>query len=161
MAARNLKVSDNVAKKLRDIVQRMGGGSVSVGFLEGATYPDGTPVAAVAFWNEFGTTRTVESADGEPKAIEHTPARPFFRGMISKESPSWPGRLAQIAKATKFDGPRSLALMGASIEGDLKKSINDFSSPENAPSTIKRKGFNKPLIDKAIMVNSTGYEVKE
>lgn len=29
--------------------------SVRVGVLESATYPDGTPVAMVAFWNEYGT----------------------------------------------------------------------------------------------------------
>jgi hypothetical protein len=160
MAARSLKVSDNVAKKLRGIIARMGGGSVSVGFLEGATYPDGTPVAAVAFWDEFGSIHRSEGKDGT-FTLNVTPARPFFRTMIAKESPSWPGKLAAIAKATKFDGPRSLALMGTDIEGALKKSINDFTTPPNAPSTVKRKGFNKPLIDTSHMVNSTGYEVKE
>lgn len=147
MPRQGLKVSDNVARKLRDIAKSMGGGSVEVGFLEGATYPDGTPVAAVAFWNEFGTPSI--------------PPRPFFRGMISKESPSWPGKMAALAKSTGYNGPKVLALMGADIEGNLKKSINDFTNPPLAPSTIRRKGFSKPLIDTSHMVNSTGYEVKK
>lgn len=143
-------MSDNVARKLRDIAKSMGGGSVSIGFLEGATYPDGTPVAAVAFWNEFGT-----------QGGEHIPPRPFFRGMIAKEAPSWPGKMAKLAKATNYNGPQVLGLMGADIEGALKKSINDFTSPGLAESTIRRKGFSKPLIDTSHMINSTGYEVKK
>ena len=49
-----LSGADGVMKALEDIARKMGGGEVAVGFMEGATYPDGTPVAAVAFWNEFG-----------------------------------------------------------------------------------------------------------
>jgi HK97 gp10 family phage protein len=40
-------------------------------------YPKtGTPVASVAFWNEFGTHN--------PDGSIHTPARPFFRTAISE-----------------------------------------------------------------------------
>ena len=46
--------ADGVSKALEEIARKMGGGEVAVGFMEGATYPDGTPVAAVAFWNEYG-----------------------------------------------------------------------------------------------------------
>ena len=178
---KEIKISDSVANKLRDIVKRMGGGSVSVGFLEGATYPDGTPVAAVAFWNEFGHGGTFPS-----------PPRPFFRTMIANESKSWPKKLAGIAKATNFDGPRSLALMGADIEGFLNKSIIDLTEPALSPTTLmlrKKFGNNpgaikfsdvlqaqrdvaagkegasgtqaKPLIWTGHLLNSTGYEVKE
>ena len=51
MAGRTLQGSDAVMKALEEIARKMGGGEVAVGFMEGATYPDGTPVAAVAFWN--------------------------------------------------------------------------------------------------------------
>lgn len=139
-----LKVSEAVERKLKEIASKMSG-SLEVGFLENATYPDGTPVAAVAFWNEFGTA--------------NAPARPFFRQMIAKESPSWAGKIAKLAVATGDDGPKVLALMGEDIDGALKQSINDFTSPALAQSTIDRKGFDKPLIDTSHMVNSTGYRV--
>ena len=119
-------------------------GHVDVGFLEGATYPDGTPVAAVAFWDEYGSSG---------------PPRPFFRNMIAAESPSWPDKVAALAKSTGDDGPKILALMGEDIQGALIQSINDFTTPALAESTIKRKGFAKPLIDTGHMVNSTGYVV--
>lgn len=133
-------------KALESIARRMGGGEVSVGFLEGATYPDGTPVAAVAYWNEFGNSEQ--------------PARPFFRQMIAKESQSWPKKMAKLAKVTDYDGDKVLGLMGEDIQGAIKQSINDLQSPPLAPSTIKAKGFSKPLIDTSHMINSVGYEVK-
>ena len=40
--------TEPLMKKLEEIAQKMGGGAVEVGFMEGATYPDGTPVPAVA-----------------------------------------------------------------------------------------------------------------
>lgn len=142
---RSISVANNVARKLKEIVDKMGGDTLKVGFLEGATYPDGTPVASVAFWNEFGT--------------KNQPPRPFFRTMVAEKSPAWPAQMGQLAKSTGYDGPRVLALMGEQIEGDLKESINKFTDPPLAPSTIKAKGFDKPLIDTSHMVNSTGNEV--
>lgn len=136
-------VSENVAKHLSDIANRMRG-EVEIGFLEDATYPDGTQVAAVAYANEYG-------ASGPP--------RPFFRRMIAKESPSWGGKIAALAQSTDNDGEKVLRLMGEDIEGALKQSINDLTDPPLAESTIKRKGFDKPLIDSTVMVNSTGYRV--
>jgi hypothetical protein len=136
-------IAARVTKHLQDLAAKMSG-EVHVGFLEGATYPDGTPVAAVAFWNEFG-------ASGPP--------RPFFRRMIAKESPEWGPKLGGALKFTNNDGEKALRIVGEDIQGALIQSINDFTSPALAESTIKAKGFDKPLIDDAIMVNSTGVEV--
>ena len=147
MAGHTLQGADGVSKALEEIAKRMGGGEVAVGFMEGATYPDGTPVAAVAFWNEFGK--------------EGQPPRPFFRQMIAAESPSWPGKMAKLAKATDYDGDKVLALMGEDVKGALQQSINDFTTPGLAPSTIEEKGFSKPLIDTSHMLNSIAYEVKK
>ena len=137
---------DALMRKLEEIAARLGGGAVSVGFLGDAVYPDGTPVAAVAFWNEFGKP-------GQPP-------RPFFRQMIAAESPSWPAKMAALAKATDYDGDKVLALMGEDIAGALKQSINDFTTPGLAESTVDAKGFAKPLIDTGKMLNDVHYEVK-
>lgn len=153
-----VSIGDRVAAKLHAIVKSMGSGSVEVGFMEDATYPDGTPVAQVAALNEFGSIHRSEDAKGI-FTLNVTPARPFFRNMIAKESPTWPRKMGALAKATNYDGPKVLALMGEDIDGALKQSINDFTDPSNAESTIKKKGFDKPLIDTAHMVNSTAYKV--
>lgn len=135
---------DGLEKALKEIAEKCNG-SVEVGFLDGATYPDGTPVAAVAFWNEYGT--------------ESAPPRPFFRQMIETEKDTWGPKLAAAYKHTKGDGRAALALVGEDIDGALKQSINDFTTPALAPSTIASKGFDKPLIDTAVMINSTGSKV--
>lgn len=55
MATVELKGGEALAKKLKELADKLGdGGTLRVGFIEGATYPDGTPVALVAAANEFG-----------------------------------------------------------------------------------------------------------
>jgi hypothetical protein len=142
----NIRGGDKVMARLQEIAQGMGGGSVKVGFMAGALYPDGTPVASVAFWNEFGTATS--------------PPRPFFRQMVADKSPNWPRRMAALAKSTDFDGPKVLGLMGESAAGSLQESINLFSTPKLAPSTVARKGFDKPLIDTADMLRAVTYKVE-
>ena len=100
-------------------------------------------------------------------AYTHTqPPRPFFRNMIAAKKGEWGAQLAKVLKATRFDADKALALMGAEIEGQLQDSIKAFVSPPNAPSTIRAKGFAKPLIGGSrdsggggLMAQSTGYEV--
>ena len=79
--------------------------------------------------------------------------------MIAAESPTWPGKMAALAKSTNYDGKQVLGLMGDDIKGALQQSINDFETPQLADSTIKAKGFAKPLIDTSHMLNSVAYEV--
>lgn len=142
-----LEGAGGVMDALDKIAKRMGDGEVSVGFMEGATYPDGTSVAGVAFWDEFGIP-----SHGQPP-------RPFFRNMIAKESPGWGRKLAGALKFTNYDGNKALGIMGADIKGALQQSINDFTTPGLAPSTIAAKGFAKPLIDSSHMLNSVDFEV--
>lgn len=151
MVTRTLQGTEAVMRALEKIAERMGGGAVEVGFMSNATYPDGTPVAAVAYWNEFGKG----SENGE-----FQPPRPFFRRMIAKESDTWPKKMARLAKATNYDGPRVLALMGEDIKGALQQSINDFSSPGLKAGTVEAKGFAKPLIETSHMLNSITYKVE-
>lgn len=165
------KLSAAVEARLKEYARNIGSGSVSVGFLSGATYPDGTSVAQVAFWNEFGTKGRASKippppamaiAAGEarePQLIGGAPPRPFFRRMIAKDSPGWADDLGKALIATKGDGAKALALMGEEISGQLKTSINEFTTPPLAPSTIRRKGFSKPLIFSSHMINSVDYRV--
>lgn len=134
--------------KLREIAQKAGKpGTLRVGFLEGATYPDGTPVPLVAALNNFGT--------------ENSPPRPFFTHMVETKKQGWGVAIGKIAVATDYDIDKTLGQMGEGIKDQLQGAIREFSSPGLADSTIAKKGFNKPLIDSAVMLNSAAYEVKE
>lgn len=137
---------DKLEKALKDIADKMSG-SVKVGFLEGATYPDGTPVAQVAFWNEFGTSKA--------------PPRPFFRTTIAENSEEWADRLGKAAAHYEYDGSKALNAMGVIIQEDIQQSINEWTDPPNAASTIAQKGINAPLRDTMHMLRSVDYEVKE
>lgn len=56
-----IKGGNQLAAKLAAIVKNAKkSDGVKVGFLEGATYPDGTNVAQVAYWQEYGATIKVE-----------------------------------------------------------------------------------------------------
>lgn len=59
-----LKGGEKLEQKLREIAEKAGrANTVSVGFLENATYPNGLPVAQVAATNEYGGTVTVPEHD--------------------------------------------------------------------------------------------------
>jgi hypothetical protein len=177
-----LPVSEQVAAALNDIAKRLGGGEVRVGFLEGATYPEtGTPVASVAYWNEFGHGGNFPA-----------PPRPFFRPMIAADSPQWPAIMAASAIAHDNDGDAVLKDMGVHIQGKLIESINTVSvEPLSETTLVLRKKFGnspekitlddvlqaqrdvkagksgatgtqaKPLIWTGNMVNSVEFEVKK
>ena len=149
MATKYLSGGSKLEAALNQIASQLDKGSVlRVGFLEGATYPDGTSVPMVAAINEFGAP-----SRGQPP-------RPFFRNMIAEHSEEWPDAIAANLKATGYDGAKTLALVGEGISAQLRQSIVDLVSPPLAPSTIRRKGFDKPLIDTSVMLNSIGVEVE-
>ena len=117
--------------------------SLRVGVLEDATYPDGTPVAMVAFWNEYGT--------------KTAPVRAFFRTTVSNNKKNW---VLSIQNLVKMHEPeKAMGLMGEHIKDQIVQSIIGWSEPPNAPYTVKKKGFNNPLIRTGQLSRSISYEV--
>lgn len=136
--------------KLAEIAEKLGEGKIlRVGFLEGATYPDGESVAMVAATNEFGNP------------ANNQPPRPFFRNMIAEKSPEWPEDIGKIAEATGYDASSMLGLMGERIKDQLQGSIRDLMEPALSLVTVKKKGFSKPLIETSHMLNSVDYDIKD
>lgn len=171
---------DKIAKVLKQIGDSAKGG-LTVGFLAGATYPDGTPVAQVAFWNEFGHGGNFPA-----------PPRPFFRKMIADESPGWSAKIARGLKYYDYDGSKVLKALGEDIKGALQQSISTIDGPALSPTTLMLRsmfGNNpqdirrsdvleaqqrvkdgeagasgtqaKPLVWTGHMLNSIDYEIKE
>jgi hypothetical protein len=171
---------DKLAARLKELSAGLKkGASVQIGFLEGATYPDGTSVPMVAAIQEFGA----------PAA--GIPPRPFFRTMIAAKSDGWGDAAAQSLKATDFDAAKTLALVGEGIKGQLQQSIAELTSPPLSPVTLmlrKMRADNpslvvtgstvgeaarrvaagqssagvstKPLVDSGDMLNAVDYAVK-
>ena len=118
--------------------------SVRVGVLENATYPDGTPVAMVAFWNEYGT-RT-------------SPVRAFFRTTVSENKKNWVLSVQNLMKMHN-DPKQVMGLIGVHMQEQIVQSINTWSDPPNSAYTIAKKGFDKPLVERGIMMRSIKSEV--
>jgi hypothetical protein len=170
---------DKLRAKLLDIQRKtLSAKQVSIGFLEGAKYPDGTSVAMVAAIQEFGAPRA------------GIPPRPYFRGMIKAHKAEWGPELSAALRTNGYDAAKALATMGLIIQGELKESIVELFDPPLSPVTVmlrKMKADNpdlvitgktvgeaarrvaegksssgvstKPLIDTGTMLQSIDYEV--
>lgn len=143
----SIKGGDRLARALTEMAVNLSKpGTLRVGFLEGATAPNGDSIPLRAALDEFGTSKA--------------PPRPFFRNMVAAKSDSWPEGIATALKAHDYDATKALALAGEGIKGQLQQSIKDTNSPPLAASTVKRKGFDKPLIEHGDMIRAVDYEIK-
>lgn len=116
------KLSELAAKVSRPATLR-------VGFLEGSTYPDGTPVAQIAAIQNFGAS--------------HIPARPFFTNFIRRYRGTWGARLAKILEFTDWDAERALGIMGAEMEGQLKQQIRETNEPPLSEVTLMLRAMRR------------------
>jgi hypothetical protein len=137
---------DNHIKAIREAV----GSKVEAGWFEsdryGGTKKDsiGAPVAKIARINEFGATIT----RGEGTIV--IPARPFMRGAWMKfknDRKKIQEKIARQIIERKITGDQAMAQIGLILEGYIVKSIKDGGWQGNADPTIKKKRFDKPLID--------------
>ncbi|NSL91710.1 HK97-gp10 family putative phage morphogenesis protein [Acetobacter syzygii] len=113
---------DKMRAALEKLSQKVKSGAhVRVGFLEGETYPDGTSVAQVAAWNEFGTL----TAD----------PRPFMRNTVTNNSGGWGIALGAALEETDFDAKKALNATGMIIAGQVRDEISALDTPPNAPLT--------------------------
>ncbi len=133
------------------IAKALGTGTrrLRVGFLEGATYPDGKPVAMIAAIQNFGAPRA------------GIPPRPFFSNMVKDKAPAWGATLIAALKANNFESTAAMRMMGEHIAGQLRQSIKDTNEPPLKPATIRRKGFDKPLVHTGHMLQSVDFELKD
>lgn len=105
------------------------------------------PVAQVALANEYGVPE------------RKVPPRPFMDKTFRWYNKKWLKTIRGLIYDT-MDLKATLEDMGPTIVDDIQSVIKDFDNPPNAPSTIKNKGFNDPLIDSGQMLYSVRYEVK-
>lgn len=119
---------------------------VNVGWFEDQTYEDGLPVAQVARWNEFGTK-------------ERIPQRPFMRTAMMEHEKEWIEKLKtlvqkELDKDKNVDIDKALKKFGELVKGDIQETILNGGFTPNAKSTVKKKGFNQPLVDTGVMISS-------
>lgn len=123
---------------------------VTIGLHKDATYPDGTSVGEVAFYNEYGT-----------KSI---PARPFLQLTLltyMKEFEELHKKLLNKLLNGKANIETILKSLGFRIQAKIQNTIKQASSwaDPNSASTLTRKSTGRPLIDSGTMLNSVGYQI--
>ena len=115
---------------------------VFVGFQAGKVADDrGVDMAQIAMWNELGTSTA--------------PSRPFLRKSVDEN--------AQQLKSITAGGTaeQSLKQIGVFGVGLVQEKIESGSYEPNAPSTIRRKKSDKPLIDTGKMRQSVKYVIRK
>lgn len=147
--SKKFRVSKDRWKGTRRRLSNLKKKRIDVGVFEDKQYPPdeqrGTPyVAAVAAWQNEGVSSV------------HIPSRPFFTNIlddadnVSKED-------AKDIAATVFDGGKpKLNSLGDTWVEALKEEITNYPPP-NAPSTVRIKGFDDPLIESGRLRDSISY----
>ena len=127
-------------------------GEVRVGFpasTAGAVDSDGASALNKAVWNQYGT-RTI-------------PERPFLDNAMRDNREKYRRAMKSAAQKVLLGEtamPTVLNKLGLMAQGDVQRSIRDFSAPPNAPSTIAAKGSSQPLEDTRHMLGAVTYEVR-
>ena len=115
---------DKVMEFLDSVSSELSSKQLKVGFLEGATYPDGTSMPMVAASNEFGNP-----ASGSPP-------RPFFRNAIASKSEEWSEKVEKLMKSHDGDTDTVLNLIGEIIKAGIQESIRTIQEPPLSQVTV-------------------------
>lgn len=146
-------MSDTIIDFLNKVSRDLASKQLKVGFIDGATYPDGTAVAGVAAENEYGVPE------------KRQPARPFFRNAISDHQTEWQDAIGRGIRAG-LPVTQVLEAVGALIASDVYTSITQLLDPGLSGRTIRERQergnmSTKPLEDTKVMINSIDHEVKD
>ena len=132
----------------------MGAPDIDVGVLEnkGADKAEGDDVRVVdvASWAEFGT--------------DTQPERSWLRAFFDEHKEECRNKLADLLKKViegTLTEDQALEQFGLWAVGQIQKRIADGIAPENAPSTIEKKGSDKPLIDTGVFRSAISYRVEK
>lgn len=139
-------------KRLEQEIAQLKKLRVKVGFQRGEAVEekDGTvaDLCDIALWNELGT--------------ETAPSRPFMRDAIDKhkdEVLSFIEKEFALLVVGQNTAEKMMKSIGVFLVKQVQREIVDGQFEPNAPSTIKRKGSDKPLIDTGTMRQSVNYVI--
>lgn len=149
MSKSQLTVDDRKWQEIKRRLPEMAGATVNVGIQSDAGETDGTPIAAYAAYNEFGTSRI--------------PSRSFMRSTFDEQRNKW-GDIADRALSSILElrntPERALSLLGEVAQSDIQRKITTLREPPNAMSTIAFKGSSNPLINTGAMRQAVRYVVE-
>ena len=108
------------------------------------------PIASVAAANEYGVPE------------RNVPPRPFMKRTVDGNARKW---ATYVRNELPKMEPMDLRIMAVRVAGlainDTKRTIDELMYPPNAPSTIRNKGFNNPLIDTGTMRDTVTWDYEK
>lgn len=139
--------TDDGRRFMREI-ERLKQQRVCIGFQHGKDRDNKVDMADVAAWNEFGTVRS--------------PSRPFMRNSIDNNMDKIKAfGAAQVRRIAAGATSRDvLNAMGAMQKGLMQHEITEGHFQANAPSTVRRKKSDRPLVDTGQMRQSIHFVIK-
>lgn len=123
---------------------------VFIGYQAGEVTDDkGVDMAQIAMFNELGTS--------------DTPSRPFLRMSVDDNQDKINSMCKSLAGDIAGGGTaeQNLKKLGAFGVSLVQEKIGNGTFVPNAPSTIKKKGSDKPLIDTGKMRQSVKYVIRK
>lgn len=150
----NVTDTDKGMKSILKEIESFKNALVKIGVIEGTGEYNGTPIVEYATYNENG----VAGSNGNWKI----PPRPFIKGWVDNKKENIENtirRLFSKVASGEMKADEALKTLGQYGQDGIKSYIRNGDFVPNAPSTIKRKGSSKPLIDSGTLRNSIRYEV--
>lgn len=147
----------SAGKKYQKEIHELCSKQISLGFPEGlaakkrgngGVEDSAAMLADVALWNEVGTS--------------HMPSRPFMASSFENNEEKLKAFCAECCQQISVGGTAQdvLQKVGIFAKGIIQQEIADGDFAANAPSTVARKGSDKPLIDTGHMRQSVNFEIK-
>lgn len=132
-------------KKFKAALKQLENLEVGVGFLEEDKNDEGISLAQIAAINEYGTSTI--------------PARPFLRQSFEQNEDEIRDVCGQAIKmvASGVEVNKALDAIGVKAVGIVQEQIVNGDFTPNAPSTIRKKKSDKPLIDTGQMRQGIHY----
>lgn len=123
--------------------------AVQVGFFDGKLHPSGDmTIAEVAAVQEYGT--------------REVPARPFMTTTVMRDQEFLvylENGLSSIYWGVTPNAKRGLRGAGQVLAESMKASVETWSNPANSLSTVRRKGFNDPLVETGTMKENISWRL--
>lgn len=92
----------------------------------------------------------------------HVPARPALQITAFREEDKWVGLFGEMLRKSfngKVNFAEEMARIGEVMAADVKRTIAYMVPPENKPDTVRKKGFDHPLIETQTMQNAMTYKL--
>ncbi len=148
-----------------DALKELEGATVEAGWFETDRYSEeqgGELVAARARKLENGFYSVINTEKGPVRT--YTPPRPFMRYatlLFANDRKRIENNIAKKLISGKITADQALGQIGLAMEAKIVDSIKDGNWQSNAPLTIAKKGFDKPLIETSHMWQTVTSKVNK